>query len=244
VTLALPTVFTLLAAALFFTLERARPGRDLPNARGWYARAILINLAQIAITLATNELWIRAFAGSSAFHLAALNMAVLEGFAGWLVGTFFFYWWHRIRHLDGFWVLLHQVHHSPARIEAITSFYKHPLEILADSALAAVILYPLLGVSLEGALWFNCFAATGEFFYHSNFKSPPWLKYLIQTPELHSIHHQLNVHRYNFADLPIWDHQSRPKRPYRSHVPPALIPQKTLLFGHCETMAITLPTRA
>ena len=120
VTLALPTVFTLLAAAFFFTLERARPGRELPNARGWYARAILINLAQIAITLTTNELWIRAFAGSYAFHLATLNMPVLEGFAGWFVGTFFFYWWHRIRHLDGFWVLLHQVHHSPARIEAIT----------------------------------------------------------------------------------------------------------------------------
>ena len=46
---------------------------------------------------------------------------------------------------------------------------------------------------------------TGEFFYHSNFKSPPWLKYFIQTPELHSIHHELDVHRYNFADLPIWD---------------------------------------
>jgi sterol desaturase/sphingolipid hydroxylase (fatty acid hydroxylase superfamily) len=52
---------------------------------------------------------------------------------------------------------------------------------------------------------FNFFAATGEFFYRSNFKSPRWLKYVIQTPELHSIHHQLNVHRYNFADLPIWD---------------------------------------
>jgi sterol desaturase/sphingolipid hydroxylase (fatty acid hydroxylase superfamily) len=205
VTLALPTVFTLLAAAFFFTLERARPGRELPNARGWYARAILINLAQVALTLATNKLWIGAFAGASVFHLANLDMPVLEGFAGWFVGTFFFYWWHRIRHLDGFWVLFHQVHHSPARIEAITSFYKHPLEILADSALAALVLYPLLGVSLEGALWFNCFAATGEFFYHSNFKSPPWLKYLIQAPELHSIHHQLNVHRYNFADLPVWD---------------------------------------
>jgi sterol desaturase/sphingolipid hydroxylase (fatty acid hydroxylase superfamily) len=81
----------------------------------------------------------------------------------------------------------------------------HHLEILADSALAAAILYFLLGCSLEGALWFNFFAATGEFFYHSNFKSPPWLKYFIQTPELHSIHHELDVHRYNFADLPIWD---------------------------------------
>jgi len=32
-----------------------------------------------------------------------------------------------------------------------------------------------------------------------------WVKYFIQTPELHSIHHQLDVHRYNYADLPLWD---------------------------------------
>jgi sterol desaturase/sphingolipid hydroxylase (fatty acid hydroxylase superfamily) len=28
---------------------------------------------------------------------------------------------------------------------------------------------------------------------------------LIQTPELHSIHHQLDIHEFNFSDLPIWD---------------------------------------
>ena len=56
-----------------------------------------------------------------------------------LFGTFVFYWWHRVRHLPGFWVVFHQVHHSPARIEALTAFYKHPVEILTDSALAAVI---------------------------------------------------------------------------------------------------------
>jgi len=203
--LALPTVLTLLSALIFLTLERVRPGRELPNSKGWYARAALINLCQVAITFGTNKLWIELFSGASLVKLAAWNTPVLEGFVGWLVGTFFFYWWHRIRHLDGFWHVFHQVHHSPARIEAITSFYKHPIEILADSALAAAILYLLLGASLEGALWFNFFAATGEFFYHSNFRSPRWLKYSIQTPELHSIHHQLNVHKYNFADLPIWD---------------------------------------
>jgi hypothetical protein len=42
-------------------------------------------------------------------------------------------------------------------------------------------------------------------FYHSNFRSPHWLKYFIQTPELHSVHHELEVHKYNFADLPMWD---------------------------------------
>lgn len=203
--LALPTLMTLLSAVIFLTLERLRPGRELPNAPGWYARAALINLCQVGITFGTNTLWVDLFGGASLFQLASLTMPVVEGFIGWFVGTFVFYWWHRIRHMDGFWVLFHQVHHSPARIEAITSFYKHPVEILADSALAAAILYPLLGSSLEGALWFNFFAATGEFFYHSNFKSPPWLKYFIQTPELHSIHHELDVHHFNYGDLPIWD---------------------------------------
>ena len=84
-------------------------------------------------------------------------------------------------------MVFHQVHHSPTRIEA--SFYKHPVEILADSALAARVLFILLGVSLEGALWFNGFAAVGELFYHSNFRSPRGLKYFIQTRELHSVHH-------------------------------------------------------
>jgi len=27
----------------------------------------------------------------------------------------------------------------------------------------------------------------------------------VQTPELHSIHHQYDVHSYNYSDLPIWD---------------------------------------
>ena len=56
-----------------------------------------------------------------------------------------------------------------------------------------------------GTFWYNFFAATGEYFYHANVKTPKWLRYFIQTPELHSIHHQLDVHRYNFSDLPVWD---------------------------------------
>lgn len=203
--LALPTLLIIASAAIFMTLERLRPGRELPNAPGWYLRALIVTGFQVAITLGTNSLWSKLFGSASLFDLDALRMPVLEGFIGWFVGTFFFYWWHRIRHMNGWWLVFHQVHHSPARIEAITSFYKHPVEILADSALAAAVLYPLLGCSLEGAMWFNFFAATGEFFYHSNFKSPRWLKYIIQTPELHSIHHQLDVHGFNYADLPIWD---------------------------------------
>ena len=116
-----------------------------------------------------------------------------------------FYWWHRLRHQKGFWRVFHQVHHSPSRIEVLTSFYKHPVEILTNSILSAAIVFPFLGCSLLGTFWYNFFAAIGEYFYHANFRSPEWLRYLIQTPELHSIHHQLDVHNYNYSDLPIWD---------------------------------------
>ena len=201
----LPTVFTGVSAIIFFTLERIFPGRELPSSKGWYFRAVLITFFQLTITLITNRLWIIWFGGHSIFNLSSLQLPLLEGFIGWIVGSFFFYWWHRLRHADGFWHIFHQIHHSPKRIEAITSFYKHPIEILSDSALSAVIMYAFLGTSLQGAFWFNFFAATGEFFYHSNLKTRPWMRYFIQTPELHSIHHQLDVHKYNFSDLPIWD---------------------------------------
>ena len=201
----IPTLCTGVVTIIFLIAERVFPGRELPNSKGWYFRVLLVNAFQVGITFATNKLWFKWLSGSSVFKLAAIHAPLLEGFIGWLCSTFIFYWWHRIRHANGFWVIFHQVHHSASRIEALTSFYKHPVEILADSFLIALLMYPLLGASLEGAFWLNFFAATGEYFYHSNLRSPKWMKHFIQTPELHSIHHQLGVHKYNYSDLPLWD---------------------------------------
>ena len=201
----LPTLLTIIVTIIFLVAERIFPGRELPNSKGWYFRVLLVNAFQVGITFATNKLWFTWLSGPSVFQLASWNMPALEGFTGWLISTFFFYWWHRIRHANGFWIIFHQVHHSPSRIEALTSFYKHPVEILADSFLIALLMYPLLGSSLAGAFWLNFFAATGEYFYHSNIRSPKWMKHFIQTPELHSIHHELGVHKHNYSDLPLWD---------------------------------------
>jgi sterol desaturase/sphingolipid hydroxylase (fatty acid hydroxylase superfamily) len=200
----LPSVLIVLSSILFLIWERVFPGRQLPHARGWYLRALLINLAQLGITLATAKLWIEIF-GFSLFDLSVWQMPMAEGFVGWLIGTFFFYWWHRLRHQNGFWLVFHQIHHSPSRIEVATSFYKHPLEIFVDALLSALILYPLLGCSMLGAFWYNFFAATGEYFYHANVRTPKWLRFFIQTPELHSVHHEFDVHKYNYGDIPLWD---------------------------------------
>ena len=201
----LPTIITILATIFFLIIERLKPGRKLPKIKNWYYQAILINLVQLLITLATARLWIEIFGEISLFKICNWQSQILQGLFAWFIGTFFFYWWHRVRHLKGFWLIFHQIHHSPSRIEAITSFYKHPIEILSDAILSALILYPLLGCSMMGAFWYNCFAGIGEYLYHSNIKTPKWFRYFIQTPELHSIHHQFGVHKYNFGDIPIWD---------------------------------------
>ena len=202
--LAWPTIFLLISTMIFFGLERVFPGRKLPAAKGWYKRAILVNAIQLFISFALNKWWIKWLGGYSIFNLSQKSFFV-QGLLAWLVGTFFFYWWHRLRHTAGFWLIFHQVHHSPSRIELLTSFYKHPIEILVNSFFCAVILYVGLGAALPAAFWYNFFAGTGEYFYHSNLKTPTWLRYFIQTPELHSIHHESKVHKYNYADLPIWD---------------------------------------
>jgi sterol desaturase/sphingolipid hydroxylase (fatty acid hydroxylase superfamily) len=201
----LPAVLMGVSTVTFLVLERVRPGRKLPPLQGWYLRAALVNLAQLAVTLATAQLWIRILGAHSLFHLSHWGTPLEQGVVTWFVGTFVFYWWHRLRHANGWWLAFHQIHHSPSRIEVMTSFYKHPIEILCDAALSAMVLYPLLGCSLLGGVWYNFFAGTGEYFYHANVKTPRWLRYFIQTPELHSIHHQFDVHKFNFSDLPVWD---------------------------------------
>ncbi len=201
----MPTGLLIIATILFLAAERVFPGRRLPHSSGWYFRCLSMNLAQLCITLGFGDLWIEWSGSASLLDLSQLASPSVEGFLGWFAGTFVFYWWHRLRHRNGFWQVFHQIHHSASRIEVLTSFYKHPAEILLNSLITAVVLFPVLGVSLLAGFWYNFFAATGEYFYHANLKTPGWIRYLIQTPELHSVHHQYNVHRYNYSDIPVWD---------------------------------------
>ena len=193
-------------ALLFFVLERLRPGRALPSSPGWYLRALALNLAQLGIVLLAGVTWSVWLQGPSLFRLAEALPAPAQGFVAWFVGTFVYYWWHRARHASPLlWRGLHQIHHSASRIEAMTAFYKHPLEIAINSVLSACIVFVLLGASPEGAVWYNVFAAFGEFWYHANLRTPRWSGWFLQRPEHHSVHHQFGVHHYNYGDITWWD---------------------------------------
>lgn len=192
--------------AVFMVLERMFPGRELPKSTGWYLRAIFLNTVQLGIVYLGGLTWSHWFASYSLIHLKGVLPEIVQGFVCWFVGTFFFYWWHRGRHsVNLFWRVFHQVHHSASRIETLTSFYKHPLEITANSILSTAIIFSLLGASVGAAPWYSFFAALGECYYHSNLRTPHWTGYFLQRPELHSIHHQLDVHDFNYGDITWWD---------------------------------------
>ena len=193
-------------ALIFFALERLQPGRELLESPGWYARAVFLNAWQLGIVMLAGVSWNRWLQSWSVCNMAGAMPPVLQGFLGWFIGTFVFYWWHRARHDVTFlWRACHQIHHSPARVELLTAFYKHPIEITANSIIASALMFSVLGASVEGGAWFNVFAAVGEYFYHSNLRTPHWVGDFLQRPEHHSIHHQIDVHGFNYGDITWWD---------------------------------------
>jgi sterol desaturase/sphingolipid hydroxylase (fatty acid hydroxylase superfamily) len=96
---------------IFFVLERALPGRNLPEPPGWYARAMILNACQFAIIMLAGVSWNRWLQGWSLLRIPKLTPAILVGLLAWLIGTFVFYWWHRARHdVNLLWRMCHQIH--------------------------------------------------------------------------------------------------------------------------------------
>ncbi|MBT8486884.1 MAG: sterol desaturase family protein [Phycisphaerales bacterium] len=200
------TAILIAVAVGFIVVERLWPAMDLPKVRAWWPRVILVNLIQLGLVIVAGISWDRWLQSASLVRLQDHLSPIWSAAVAYLVSTFVYYWWHRIRHESRFfWRLCHQLHHSPRRIEIVTSFYKHPVEITLNSILSAAIVYTLLGCAVEAGAYYTLMTAVAEFFYHWNISTPRWLGFIVQRPESHRVHHQYHHHTNNFADLPIFD---------------------------------------
>jgi sterol desaturase/sphingolipid hydroxylase (fatty acid hydroxylase superfamily) len=201
-------IILVVVAGALFAVERIWPANGLPKVRAWWPRVIFVNAIQMGIVLVAGFTWDRWLQSFSLVKLHDIwpSHAFFQAILAYFISTFVYYWWHRWRHESAFfWRLCHQLHHSPARIELVTSFYKHPVEILLNSILSAAIVYLLLGCSVSAGAYYTLLTALAEFFYHWNVHTPHWLGRLIQRPESHRVHHKYRHHTQNFADLPLWD---------------------------------------
>src|SRR5947208_8141140 len=145
--------------------ERLWPAMELPRVNAWWARVILINSIQLGITVLAGQTWNRWLDHASILglkdHFNDWSSAAIIYF----FSTFVYYRWHRYRHESAFlWRVLHQIHHSARRLEIVTSFYKHPLDILVNSILSSLIVNTLFCASIGAAAYYTVPIADVELF--------------------------------------------------------------------------------
>lgn len=103
------------------------------------------------------------------------------------------------------WLLGHQLHHSPRRLDIPGSMYFHPFDIALQTAPAVLVTVFVLGLDPLAAAAVGYLASFYGMFQHWNVRTPRWLGYVIQRPESHGLHHELGVHARNYSDFPPWD---------------------------------------
>lgn len=184
--------------------ETLAPGRALPALRGWRLRALGAFVVYFLLSSYLPLLWADA--------LAPLQLADLAGWPTWAAAAFglvvyeFGAWaWHRSMHrFDVLWRTFHQMHHSSERLDVASAFWFSPLDMVAWTLLPSLVL-TILGLPPQAATLTILAITFLAMFQHANVKTPRWLGYVVQRPEMHTVHHARGIHHYNYADLPLVD---------------------------------------
>lgn len=191
---------------LLLGLEAVKPARAYPKRRLWRVRGVaqllLIGGLATALPLVLPVAWLERHRLMNGNGLGLVGGTVV----GYAAVSFVSYLWHRATHrFDVLWRGFHQLHHAPQRLDMAGATVFHPLDIAMYMTLSTVVTTLVLGLSPEAAAATAFVAQFYAYFQHLNVKTPQWLGWVIQRPEAHFVHHQRDVHGFNYADLPVWD---------------------------------------
>lgn len=198
-------MITIILIPAFLLLDFIVQKRQYRRTRHWRLRGLLVTAAIFFFTGEVALFWGNLFGNFHLFDLSGFGIftgAVL----GILIYELLHYWYHRAAHSwQWLWRAGHQMHHSAESLDAFGAYYLHPLDAAIFTTLSSLVFYPVLGLSIESAVIATLFLTFNAMFQHANIQTPHWLGYVIQRPESHNIHHGFNIHRYNYADLPVID---------------------------------------
>jgi sterol desaturase/sphingolipid hydroxylase (fatty acid hydroxylase superfamily) len=203
------TLIPVLIVSCYFVMmitERIWPARRFPQTKWWIA----IGLGFFVLTVGLNSIvplllptgWIAAH--------SLLRGERLGFWGGILIGypivALFTAVVHRALHRSNFlWRWTHQMHHAPERVDIPGSVLFHPFDIVQGAVVSTVAMVFVLGLNADAAAWVGFVQVFYGLFQHWNVRTPQILGYVIQRPESHCIHHQRDVHAYNYSDFPLWD---------------------------------------
>jgi sterol desaturase/sphingolipid hydroxylase (fatty acid hydroxylase superfamily) len=199
------SIATLLIGLSLYALERRRPVHVQKSSIGWVVTSLVFIVALLLVNRLGEWFWNPVFANVSLLS-ASTNLSTWGAVAvGYLGFSLLFYVTHRLKHrFDFLWRTLHQIHHSPQRIEVLTSFYAHPLEVLLGAVILSFSSFFVLGLDVAAAQWVAFLVGVETMLIHSNVALPKWVGYFIQHPSVHRAHHEAGVHARNYG-LPILD---------------------------------------
>jgi sterol desaturase/sphingolipid hydroxylase (fatty acid hydroxylase superfamily) len=184
--------------------ERLFPARQLPKVRGWLLKGVVAFLLVGVINTILPLVIVGALEGYGFLDLTSLGTATGAVIAI-VAADFASYWLHRGMHaFTPIWRWTHQMHHSAERLDVAGFSYFHPFDVVIQFGMATVVSV-MLGVTPQAAMiaGFTSFALA--VIQHLNVRTPMWLGYLVQRPEMHSVHHGRGIHAYNYGNLALWD---------------------------------------
>lgn len=200
-------IYPLLFPATFLLLlglERLLPTRPQPRVRFWLAKSLVFFVIAGAINGIVPPAMAKLVAGHTLLDLTALG-TIGGAVAGLLAAGLLQYWMHRTFHrVSWVWRWSHQLHHSAERVDIPGFAYSHPFELLIATSFAPVTSV-LIGVSPAAAMVAGYVGFLLGLFTHLAIATPRWLGYIVQRPESHSLHHQRDLHAYNYSNIPLWD---------------------------------------
>ena len=180
-------------------------GRRHDSTRFWRLRATVVTIATFYIAGYVATFWATLLGDWHLFDLGGIG-TVGGTIVGILVYEFGHYWYHRAAHrFDWLWYAGHQMHHSAESHDAFGAYYLHPVDAALFTTISSLVFFPLLGLGIEAGVLGALFLTFNAMFQHMSLRTPRWLGYIIQRPESHSVHHGRGIHRYNYADLPLFD---------------------------------------
>ncbi len=124
-----------------------------------------------------------------------------------IIGEFFYYWFHRLEHSSKFFWNIHSVHHNQKSVNFVNFWFAHPVEMALNFLISNVPLI-LLGFKMEVLGVYLVMVSFLYMFSHSNINIKlGYLKYIIGNPELHRFHHSISpLEAKNYCGrLPLWD---------------------------------------
>jgi sterol desaturase/sphingolipid hydroxylase (fatty acid hydroxylase superfamily) len=199
-------LLTPLTYLVMLGVEALFPARKFPKVKWWRAVGLFGFVMVSAVGIVTPLLLPLSWLEKHRLFDATKLGVPLGVVVGYMVSSLFAALWHRALHKSNLlWRLFHQIHHAPQRLDLSGSVVFHPLDIFMFTVVPTVGLTLTLGIDPLAAAIVGYVSTFYAFFQHWNVKTPRILGYLIQRPEAHCHHHELEVHASNYSDFPLWD---------------------------------------